>query len=317
VEGGTVEEATTRERQGSALDRLVESTRAGHGQAIVVRGEAGIGKTTLLECATQSASGFQVARIDGVEAEQELPFAGIHRLCARMLDRIDRLPAPQREALATAFGVSAGGAPDRFLVGLAVLGLFSEVAADKPLICVVDDAQVLDGPSAQVLAFVARRLSTERVALIFAVREPSDELAGLAELVVEGLSDAESLALLSSVVPGPLDARVRDRIIAESQGNPRALLELPHALSPTDLAGGFGVPATRPATKLSAESFASRLDDLPSGTRQLLLIAAAEPEGDPALLWRAATSLGLDAGAASLAEADGLLRFGDRRRRRP
>ncbi len=301
-----------RARERETIGRLLDATRAGHGQAIVVRGEVGIGKTSLLEFTVDCASGFQVARIDGIESEQELGFAGLHRLCARMPGRVDRLPAPQREAFAAVFGVSAGSAPDRFFVALAVLGLFSEVAADKPLICVVDDAQLLDQPSIQVLAFVARRLRTERVALVFAVREPSDEFTGLPELVVDGLSDAESHALLSSVVPGPLDARVRDRVIAESQGNPRTLLEFPHALTATELAGGFGVPATRSATKRAAERFASRLDGLPPETRQLLLIAAAEPEGDPALLWRAATALGLDAGAAYRAESDGLLRFGER-----
>jgi DNA-binding CsgD family transcriptional regulator len=276
----------------------------------VVRGEDGIGKTALLEFAAQSASGFQVVRIDGVEPEQELGFAGLHRLCARMSDRVDQLPAPQREALRTVFGVSAVGAPDRFFVALAVLGLLSEVGADEPLICVVDDAQLLDRPSTQVLAFVARRLTAVRVALVFAEPEASDELAGLPELVVEGLSDAESHTLLSSVLPGPLDARIRDRIIVESQGNPRALLELPHALTPTELAGGFGVPATQPAAKRDAEPFVSRPDGLSPEVRQLLLVAAAEPEGDPALLWRAATLLGIDVDAACAAESDGLLRFG-------
>jgi DNA-binding CsgD family transcriptional regulator len=301
-----------RARERETIGALLDATRAGHGQAIVVRGQGGIGKTTLLEFAVQSASGFQVARIDGIESERELGFAGLHRLCARMSARLDQLPAPQREALGTVFGVRAGGAPDRFVVGLAVLGLFAEVAADQPLICVVDDAQLLDRPSTQVLAFVARRLRTERVALVFAVRERIDEFVGVPELVVEGLSAAESHALLSSVVPGALDARVRDRIIAESQGNPSALLELPHTLTPTELAGGFGMPATRPATEWAAERFASGLDGLPPETRQLLLVAAAEPEGDPALLWRTATSLGLDAGAASRAESEGLLRFGER-----
>ncbi|MDQ1458628.1 MAG: hypothetical protein QOI08_112, partial [Actinomycetota bacterium] len=301
-----------RARERETIGRLLEATRAGRGQATVVRGEVGIGKTTLLEFAVESASGFQVARIDGIEAEQELGFAGLHRLFAQMSDRADRLPAPQREAFAAVFGVGAGSAPDLFFVGLAVLGLFCEVAADAPLICVVDDAQLLDRPSSQVLAFVARRLRTERVALVFAMREPSDEFAGLPELIVEGLSNAESHALLSSVVPGPLDARVRERIIAESQGNPRALLELPHALAPTELAGGFGVPPTRPPTKPAVARSASRLDGLSPETRQLLLVAAAEPEGDPALLRRAATLLGLDVGEASGAESNGLLRFGER-----
>jgi len=294
-----------------AIGALVDATRAGHGQAIVVRGEVGIGKTRLLESAVQSASGFQVARIDGIEAEQEIGFAGLHRLCAPMSDRVDKLPAPQREALGTVFGVRSGSTPDRFFVGLAVLRLLSEVTTDEPLMCVVDDAQLLDQPSTQLLAFVARRLSTERVTLIFATREPSDELAGLPELVVDGLSDAEAHALLASIVPGPFDERVRARIIAESRGNPRALLGLPHASTPMDLAGGFSVP-TRPAADRASKRFASLLDGLPPETRQLLLIAAAEPEGDPALLWWAATMLGLDAGAAARAESGGLLRFGER-----
>ncbi|MDQ1520642.1 MAG: hypothetical protein QOI55_1715, partial [Actinomycetota bacterium] len=258
-----------RTRQQDALEQIFEAARAGRGQAMVVRGQSGVGKTTLLGRAVQSTSGFQVARIDGIESEQALGFAGLHRLCAPMSDRLDRLPARQRDALGPVFGVSEGGAPDRFFLGLAVLGLLTEVATEEPLICVVDDAQLLDWPTTQVLAFVARRLRTERIALVFVAREPSDELAGLPELVVEGLSDAESHALLSSVVPGPFDARVLDRIIAESQGNPRALLELSHALTPTELAGGFGVPATRPATDRAAARLASRLDGLAPATRLL------------------------------------------------
>ncbi|MDQ1532279.1 MAG: hypothetical protein QOF28_40 [Actinomycetota bacterium] len=300
-----------RTRELETIGAVVDATRSGHGQALVVRGEVGIGKTTLLESAVECASGFQVARIDGIESEQEIGFAGLHRLCAPMSDRVEKLPAPQREALGTVFGVRSGSTPDRFFVGLAVLGLFSEVAEDEPLMCVVDDAQLLDRPSTQVLAFVARRLSTERVTLVFAMREASDELDGLPELVVEGLSDAESHVLLASVVPGPFDERVRDRIIAESRGNPRALLGLPHASTPMELAGGFSVP-TRPATDRASKRFSSLLDDLPPETRQLLLIAAAEPEGDPVLLWWAATMLGLDAGAAARAESGGLLRFGER-----
>ncbi|MCU1352766.1 MAG: ATP-dependent transcriptional regulator, MalT-like, LuxR family [Acidimicrobiales bacterium] len=299
-------------REREAIGRLLDAARAGQGQAIVVRGEVGIGKTTLLRSAVRSASGFQVAQIDGIESERELGFAGLHRLCVGLSDRVDQLPDPQREALGLAFGLSARGVPNRFFVGLAVLRLVSDVAADKPLICVVDDAHLLDRPSMHVLAFVARRVRSERVALAFAVRDRSEELAGVPELVVEALSGAESRALLSSAVPGPLDVRVRDRIVAESQGNPRALLELPLALTPAELAGGFGVPATRPAASQAAEPLASRLDGLPPETRQLLLVAAAEPEGDPVLLWRAATRLGLDLGAASRAESEGLLRFAER-----
>jgi DNA-binding CsgD family transcriptional regulator len=292
-----------------ALDGLLTDVRAGRSRALVVRGEPGIGKTALLGYTAETAQDFQVARASGVESEMELPFAALHQLCGRMLGRLDQLPGPQRDALGVAFGLRAGSAPDRFLVGLAVLGLLSEAAARQPLLCLVDDAQWLDQASAQALAFVARRLDAESVALLFATRDPASEgsLAGLPGLALEGLPDADARALLASVLPGLLDERVRDRIIAECGGNPLALLELPHGVTAAELAGGFGVADRLPVAGRIEQSFLRRIAPLPEVTRFLLLLAAAEPAGDPALLWRAAERLGISADAASPAEADGLL----------
>ncbi len=304
-----------RRPQCEAMDGLLAEVRAGRSRALAVRGEAGVGKTALLGYAAQTAQDFWVARAEGIESEMELPFAALHQLCGPMLDRLDRLPGPQREALGVAFGLRAGGAPDRFLVGLAVLSLLSEVAADQPLLCLVDDAQWLDQASAQALAFVARRLDAESVALLFATRDRAGEghLARLPGLAVAGLADADAQALLASVLPGRLDERVRDRIIAESGGNPLALLELPRAVTAAELAGGFGLPGPQPVAGRIEQSFVRRIAPLPATTRLLLLLAAAEPVGDPALLWRAAGGLGISAEAAAApAEADGLLTVGAR-----
>ena len=294
------------------LDRLLEAVRGGQSGVLVVAGEPGVGKTALLEYAIESASGFRVARTVGVEGEMELAFAALQQLCAPMLDRLGRLPAPQRGALGVAFGVSAGDAPDRFLVGLAVLSLLSEVADEQPLLCVVDDAQWLDRASAQALVFVARRLMAESVALVFATREPSEELRGLPDLLVQGLRDSDARALLGSVLRGPLDELVRDRFVAETRGNPLALLELPRGLTPAELAGGFGLPVAPALSGRIEESFRRRLAPLPATTRRLLLVAAAEPIGEPALLWRAAERLGIDASAADATEAEGLFEVGAR-----
>jgi hypothetical protein len=256
-----------RRQQCEALDGLLAEVRAGRSRVLVVRGEAGIGKTALLGYAAETAQDFQVARAEGAESEMELPFAALHQLCAPMLGRLDRLPGPQRDALGVAFGLSSGRAPDRFLVGLAVLGLLSEAAADRPLLCLVDDAQWLDQASAQALAFVARRLDAESVALLFGTRDPAGEgdLAGLPGLALAGLWDADARALLASVLPGRLDERVRDRIIAESGGNPLALLELPRGVTAAELAGGFGLPGAGPLS--------GRLEDIfrsPSMTRKCI-----------------------------------------------
>jgi DNA-binding CsgD family transcriptional regulator len=298
----------------AALDRLLEAARGGHSGVLVVRGEAGVGKSALLEYAREAASEFRVTQAAGVESEMELPFAGLHQLCATLLDRLDRLPPPQRDALGTAFGLTSGTRPDRFLVGLASLSLLSDAVDQEPLLCLIDDAQWLDQSSAQVLAFVARRLKAESIALFFAEREPDelDALAGLPELRLEGLSDVHARELLGSVVSGPLDERVAERIVAETHGNPLALLELPHGSSPVDLAGGFALTAALPLPSRIEESFRKRVERLPAESRCLLLIAAAEPIGDPALLWRAAERFELGPEAAAPAEAAGLLTLGVR-----
>ncbi len=309
--GGVAGVATGRLHECEVLDRLLDAVRGGESGALVVRGEPGVGKSALLDYVAERASGCRVARTAGVQSEMELAFSGLNQLCIPMLDRVDRLPEPQRDALRTAFGFAGGAAPDRFLVGLAVLSLLSEVAGEEPLVCLVDDAQWLDQASAQALAFVARRLVAESVALIFAVRESSDDrdLSGLPELALDGLGDADARAVLASVIRWPLDERVRDRIVAETHGNPLALLELPRGLTPAQLAGGFGLPSVAALPGRIEDSFARRLAPLPAATRRLLLLAAAEPLGDSALLVRAADRLGIKAQATDAAEAAGLVEF--------
>ena len=301
-----------RRSESAVLDRVVAALRAGEGRALVVRGEAGVGKTALLEHLIEAAADLRVGRGIGVESEMELAYASLHQLCAPMLDRLGRLPAPQREALEIVFGLSSGPAPDRFLVGLAVLSLMSEVAEDAPLLCVVDDAQWLDRASAQVLAFVARRLLAEPVGLVFAAREPGEELVGLPELEVRGLRNGDARALLRSAVRFLLDEQVRDQIVAETRGNPLALLELPRGLTATQLAGGFGLLNAEALPARIEDSFLRRFEALPPDARLLLVVAAAEPLGDPLLLWSAAERLGLDGGAAARAQADELLAIGGR-----
>jgi DNA-binding CsgD family transcriptional regulator len=294
------------------LDGLLDAVRDRESPVLVVRGEPGVGKSALLRHLIRRATGCRVARATGVESEMELAFAGLHLLCAPMLDRIDRLAGPRRDALSTAFGLTHGATPDRLLVGLAVLDLLSEVAEERPLLCVVDDAQWLDLASLQALEFVAHRLFAESVALVFAVRESGGRqmLAALPELVVDGLSDSDAGALLTSVVRGHLDEGVRDRIVAEAHGNPLALLEFPRGLPPAELAGGFPDPGTSPLTGQMEKSFERRVAKLPRSTRRLLMLASAEPVGDRGLLWRAAGSLGLGVGAAAAAEAAGLVEVG-------
>jgi len=297
-----------------ALDRLLARLRTGRSPVLVLRGEAGVGKTALLEYLLDEASGCRIVRAAGAESEMELAYAGLQQLCAPMLDRLDALPGPQREALSTAFGLSAGDPPDRFFVGLAVLSLCAEAARDRPLLCVVDDAQWLDRASAQALAFVARRLDAESVALVLAIRETGDEseLPGLPDMTVRGLTDADARALLESAIHVHLDERVRDRIVAETRGNPLALLELPRAMTPAELAGGYGLPDAMPMASRIEQGFRRRLESLPPQTRQLLLTAAAEPVGDAPLVWRAAERLGIGAEAAAAAEAAGLLEIDGR-----
>jgi DNA-binding CsgD family transcriptional regulator len=304
---------TGRNTECGVLDQLVEAVRhAGESRALVVHGEAGAGKTALLEYLAGHSPGCRVAHAAGVQSEMELAFAGLHQLCAPMLEPLAALPAPQRDALRTAFGMSAGPVPDRFLIGLAVLGLLSHVAEEQPLLCLVDDGQWLDHASAQILAFVARRLGAESVGLVFGARVPGSDLAGLPELVVAGLPEADARTLLDSVLTGPIDERVRDQIVAETRGNPLALLELPRGLTAAELAGGFGLPGAIPLAGSIEESFRRRVEALPRQTRRLLLLAAADPTGDPALVWRAAGQLGIGADAAAPAADAGLAEFGTR-----
>ena len=293
------------------LDTLVDAIRRGEGRSLVVRGEAGIGKTALLEYLVRSASDLTVLRAVGVESEMELAYAGLHQLCASLLDRLDRLPTPQRQALEIVYGLSAGGAPDRFLVGLAVLSLLSEAADERPILCLVDDAQWLDRASALTLAFVARRLLAERVGVVFAAREPGGELAHLPELEVRGLPRDDARALLGATVWLRLDERVRDRIVAETHGNPLALLELPRGLTARQLAGGFGLVEAQGLAGRIEESFVRRVETLSDDARRLLLVAAAEPVGDPLLLLAASERLGIAVSAVD-AETDGLLALGER-----
>ena len=293
-----------------ALQRLLAAARDGQSGVLVLRGEPGVGKTALLDYAIESASGFRVARTVGVESEMELPFAAVQQLCASMLDRLEQLSDRQQEALGVAFGVSSGEPPDRFLVGLSVLSLFSEVAQDQPLLCVVDDAHWLDHASAQTLAFVARRLLAERVGLVFATREPGSELQRLPQLHLRGLGASDARSLLVSALGGPLDERIVERIVAETHGNPLALLELPRGLAAPELAAGFGCSVPEMLPDRIKESFQRRLEELPAETLRLLLLAAAEPVGDPVLMWQAAERLGIEADAADAAEADGWLEVG-------
>jgi DNA-binding CsgD family transcriptional regulator len=301
-----------RDRERAAVDGVLDQARAGSSAVLVLRGEPGIGKTALLGYAAGRALSFRVIRAWGVESEMELAFAGLHQLCVPMLGRLEQLPRPQRDALAVAFGMREGQAPDRFLVGLAVLSLLAATAEDQPLACLVDDVQWLDRATVQCLAFAARRLLAEPIAMIFAARGPGDhhELAGLPGLTVTGLGDADARRLLASAVGGRLDAEVRDRIVAETGGNPLALLQLPRGLGPAELAGGFWLPDPRPLAGHIENSFHRQFRSLPRETQRLLLTAAAEPTGDVTLLWRAAGLQGIPGDAAADAEAAGLVELG-------
>jgi DNA-binding CsgD family transcriptional regulator len=298
------------------LGRLIANVRRGRSAVLVVRGEPGIGKTELLRQLIVEVPGFGVARVAGVESEMELPYAGLHQLCAPMLGRLGSLAEPQRRALSVAFGLTSGDSPDPFLVALAALSLMAEAAQERPVLCVVDDAQWLDQASAQVLGFVGRRLLAEPVALVFAVRTPvpgaagPDQLAGLPELRLGGLDEQSARALLATVISGPLDDSVRARILAETHGHPLALLELYRGRSAAGLAGGFALPDAGDLPTRIEDQYAARLGELPAEVQRLVLLAAADPVGDPALILRAAQVLGLDPGAINLAVAAGLLEFG-------
>ena len=310
--GGTGAHLLGRQREREALARLLDAARAGNGGVLVVHGEPGVGKTALLEWAVEEAQQLRVLRTVGVQGEMELPFAALQQLCSPILELSEGLPGPQRDALSVAFGLSAGAAPNPFLVGLAALGLLSEASAQRPLLCVVDDSQWLDRASARALAFVARRLLAEKIAFVFTARELGEAFAGLPELRVEPLGRRDARALLESVLPARLDEHVLDRIVLETHGNPLALLELPRGLTPIQLAGGFGLPVAVPLSTSIEESFTRRLARLGGDARRLLLIAAADPTGDPALVWRAAQELGIPESLVESVEAEELLELGPR-----
>ena len=301
-----------RDAECEMLDQLVADVRAGRSRVLVLRGEPGTGKTALLDYLSQTVAGCRVARVTGVRPETEMTFAGLHQLCAPFMDRLEHLPDPQRDALRTVFNMQGGNVPDRFAAGMATLSLLSDLARERPLVCVVDDAQWLDQASAQVLAFVARHLAAAPAAVIFAVRPPADarDLVGLPEFQLRGLADADARTLLDSVLIGPLDERVRDQVIAEARGKPQALLELTRGLTPEELAGGFGLPSVVLVPGRIEENYRRQLALLPVPTQLLLLIAAAEPAGDPVLIWRAAAHLGVQAEAAEPAITAGLAEFG-------
>ena len=301
-----------RDAECGELDSLLRALRRGESGSLVIRGEAGVGKTALLEYLTQRAADCRVISVTAVQWEVELAFAALHQLCVPILDGLEVLPAPQRKALRITLGLHDDPVPDRFLVGLAVLSVLAEAAADRPLVCVVDDAQWLDRASAQVLAFVARRLGMESVGLVFAARDPAEELTGLPQLVIEGLTGPDARALLDMVLTGPVDTQVREEIIAETGGNPLALVELPRGLTPGELAGGFGLPGALALPGRIEQTFQRRISALPADTRRLLLLAAAEPLGEPLLVWRAADNLGIDREAANPAVDAGLVVFGAR-----
>ncbi len=301
-----------RRNEREILDGVLNGARSGHGRSIVIRGDPGIGKSTLLDYAIDSATGFQVLRAVGNESEKEFPFAAAHQLCTPSLATLEELSASQRDVLQVAFGNVAGPAPDRLSVGLALLGLLSQLASKNSVLCIIDDAQWLDRDSVQAFAIVARRIESERIAFLFGARTAPDELNGLKDLVVEGLDTAEASVLLRSAIAGPFDQHVFNRIIAETRGNPLALLELHRGLTSAELAGGFALPVSVPLAARIEASFRRRMANLPLSSRRLLLVAAADPTGDPVLVWRAARRLGVDESAADGVEAAALLEMSRR-----
>src|SRR4051794_518270 len=302
----------TSERE--VLDGLLATVRDGQSAVLVVRGEAGIGKTALFRYVARAAAGFRVAQVTCVEAEMELPFAGIHQLCAPLLDGLGALPQPQQDALSVALGLASGDVPDRFLVGLAVLGLLSATAEERPLLCLVEDAQWLDEASGLILGFIARRLLAESLAIVVSIREPNarHDFDGLPDLVLRGLPEQDASVLLDRAVPGRLDDHVRSRIVAETRGNPLALLDLPRNMSAAELAGGFELVAATDLPHHLEDHYLKRAAELPEATQRLLLLAAAEPIGDATLVWRAANGLGIETSSLAPAEDAQLVEVGAR-----
>jgi DNA-binding CsgD family transcriptional regulator len=301
-----------RQVEQARLVELADAVRSGESRALVVRGDPGLGKTALLNFLAAQGQGCRVLRVTGVQSEMELAFAGLYQLCAPIMSRTGLLPAPQHQALRVAFGLSEGPIPDRFLVGLAVLGLMSEVAGEQPLLCLVDDQHWLDQASAHALGFAARRLQADPIGLVFSTRTPRQELAAIPELLLDGLPAVDARVLLKSALAGPLDTRVQDQIVRETGGNPLALLELLRGLTRTQLAGGFGLPGAVSVSARIEESFTRQLGALPAPTRRLLLVAAADPSGDPSLVWRAARRLELPVEVGEPAMEAGLAEFGRR-----
>ncbi|HEX6453757.1 MAG TPA: AAA family ATPase [Trebonia sp.] len=310
--GGQATLLIGRTSESSELRRLLDDVRGGESRALVILGEPGIGKTALLEQLAGRATDFRVISVSGVQSEMELAFAALHQLCAPLVDQLEAIPAPQAHALRITFGLASGLVPDRFLVGLGVLSLLAEAAAERPLLCLVDDEQWLDRASAQVIAFVARRLGAESVGLVFGTRVLSGELEGLSQMRVEGLRKDDACALLDSMLTIKVDQRVRDQLVVETHGNPLALVELPRELMAVHLAGGFGLPGAVTVPSSAEEMFRRRAQTLPAESRRLLLLAAAEPTGDPMLLWRAAGRLGIPTAASQPAVDAGLVEFGTR-----
>ena len=304
-----------RQRECDAIDRLLDGVRRGESGALVIRGEAGIGKTALIDHAARRAVDCRVIRIEGVESELGLPFAALHELCAPLLDEVATLPAEQRRALEVALGMEVGQAPDPFILGLAVLILLSDAGAKRPVVVLVDDAQWIDDPSRQVLGFVSRRVAAEAVLLIWGVREAADErlIPGVADLTVSGLTAEDTDALLDAVNPGGLDPKVRSRVVAETGGNPLWLLELSKAMTDSGASGGITISTAGHAARQLEDHYTERIGSLPEETRRLLQLAAAEPTADATLVWRAAEATGIGPDAAGPAVDDDLLEFGSDR----
>ena len=300
-----------RDREGRTLERLLDTARAGRGGALVVLGVSGVGKTALLHHLRERASGCRVVTASAVESETQLPFAALHQLCLPLRGGLERLPGPQRTALAVAFGLTEGPPADPFLLGLAVRSLLSTAAEERPLLCLIDDVQWSDPESSQVLGFVARR-PPESVALVVAARDRHSEFACVPELHVRGLSDGDARALLTSSLRTPLDEQVRERILAEADGNALAILEVSRRVTPQQLAGGFGKADAGAGAGWADAGLAQELASMPDASRQLLVVAAADPTGEPLLLWQASERLGIPAGAAASAEAAGVLQIATR-----
>lgn len=301
-----------REQELRALDDFLSALHRGESRPLVVIGEPGVGKTAFIEALAERAADCRVIRMAGVEAEMDMSLAALHQLCAPLLDRLESLTEPQRMALEVTFGLSDGPVPERLMVGLAVLSLLAEVAVERPLLCLVDDAHWLDQESAQIASFVARRLGAESIGMVMCTRRPMPALVGLPELVLTGLEEEHARALLASALRVPVDERVIEQLIAETRGNPLALLELPRGLSAAELAVGFALPKEDAISGSIEQSFRQRVTQLPPDTQFLLLLAAADPLGDPLLLWRAADSLDISADSAHPALEENLISFGTR-----